>query len=215
MRACAFFSPSLHPVLNRRKGDKDAVIAPEVPARRAVGQAVFDHQPYRQINHAVRVLTAGWRQIGEVRAKVLATLRTVMLRIGDHEITRTPHIEVAQVVQRPLGLLVAIGLVPTTRARLPDVIATVWDDLGLGQVCGGCDPGAWVGAVFTWTEHRVALLAPRFGPALYAKRLLGATRCSRYSLRNKLLVIIGMLTFLVGGGLSMAGQSPAVAILGG
>src|SRR5499433_2700393 len=182
MRACAFFSPSLHPVLNRRKGDKDAVIAPEVPARRAVGQAVFDHQPYRQINHAVRVLTAGWRQIGEVRAKVLATLRTVMLRIGDHEITRTPHIEVAQVVQRPLGLLVAIGLVPTTRARLPDVIATVWDDLGLGQVCGGCDPGAWVGAVFTWTEHRVALLAPRFGPALYAKRLLGTARCSRYSL---------------------------------
>ena len=105
-----------------------------------------------------------------------------MLRIGDHEITRTPHSEVAQVVQRPLGLLVAIGLVPTTRARLPEVIATVRDDLGLGQVCGGGEPGAWVGAVFTWTEHRVALLAPRFGPALYAKRLLGTTRYSRYSL---------------------------------
>src|SRR5215468_7163130 len=83
--------------------------------------------------------------MGEVRAKVLATLRTVMLRIGDHEITRTPHIEVAQVVQRPLGLLVAIGLVPTTRARLPDVIATVRDDLGLGQVGGGGDPGAGSG----------------------------------------------------------------------
>src|SRR4029453_18023159 len=144
----------------------------------------FDHQPYCQINHAVRVLTAGWRQIGEVRAKVLATLRTVMLRIGDHEITRTPHIEVAQVVQRPLGLLVAIGLVPTTRARLPEVIATVRDDLGLGQVCGGCDPGAGVGSVLTWTEHRVALLAQRFGPELYDKYLPGATRCSRYSLEN-------------------------------
>jgi hypothetical protein len=33
--------------------------------------------------------------------------------------------------------------------------------------------------------------------------------------RNKLLVIIGLLTFLVGGGLFLAGQSPAVAILGG
>ena len=160
------------------------MIAPEGPARRAGGEAVCDHQPYCQINHAVRVLTAGGRQIGEVRAQVLATLRTVMLRIGDHEITRTPHSEVAQVVQRPLGLLVAIGLVPTTRARLPEVIATVRDDLGLGQVCGGGDPGAWVGAVFTWTEHRVALLAPRFGPALYAKRLLGTTRYSRYSLRK-------------------------------
>src|SRR5215467_1602997 len=143
MRACAFFSPSLDPVLDRGKRDKDTVVSPEVPTRRPIGQAVLDHQPYRQINHAVRVLTAGWRQIGEVRVTVLATLRTVVLRIGDHKITRTPHVEVAQVVQRPLGLLVAIGLVPTTRARLPDVIATVRDDLGLGQVCGGCDPGAW------------------------------------------------------------------------
>ena len=32
---------------------------------------------------------------------------------------------------------------------------------------------------------------------------------------SKLLVIIGMLTFLVGGGLFIAGKSPAVAILGG
>jgi TRAP-type C4-dicarboxylate transport system permease large subunit len=31
--------------------------------------------------------------------------------------------------------------------------------------------------------------------------------------RSKLLVIIGMLTFLVGGGLFLAGQSPALAIV--
>src|SRR5262249_46602349 len=70
----------------------------------------------------------------------------------------------------------------TTRARLPDVIATVGDKLGLWQVFGCGDPGAGVGSVLTWTEHRVALLVQRFGPALYAKRLLGATRCPRYSL---------------------------------
>src|SRR5712691_13205942 len=81
-----------------------------------------------------------------------------------------------------MRLLVPIGCVTTTRAQLPDVIATVGNDLGLWQVFGGCDPGAWVGAVHTWTEHRVALLAQRFGPELYDKRLLGATRCSRYSL---------------------------------
>jgi TRAP-type C4-dicarboxylate transport system permease large subunit len=33
--------------------------------------------------------------------------------------------------------------------------------------------------------------------------------------RSKLLVIIGMLTFLAGGGLFLAGTAPAVAILGG
>src|SRR5918911_5544386 len=85
-------------------------------------------------------------------------------------------------MQRPMSLLVPIGRVTTTRARLPEVVATVGDDLGLGQVCGCGDPGAWVGAVFTWTEHRVALLAQRFGPELYDKRLRGAARCSRYSL---------------------------------
>src|SRR5499427_9086061 len=182
MRACAFFSPRLYPVLNRRKGDEDAVIAPEVPTRGPVGQAVFDHEPYRQLNHAVGILTARWRQIGEVRLKVRAALRTVVLRIGDHEIPRTPQVEIPQVVQCPLVLLVAIGLVPTTRTRLPEVVATVGDDLGLGQVCGCGDPSAWVGSILTWTEHRVALLAQRFGPELYDKRRLGATRCTRYSI---------------------------------
>jgi hypothetical protein len=159
------------------------VVAPEMPAGGTVRQAILDHEPHGEVHHAVGVLTAGWCQIGEVRAKVLATLRTVMLRIGDHKITRTPQIEIAQVVQRPMALLVPIGRVPTTRARLPEVVATVGDDLGLGQVCGGGDPGAGVGAVLTWTKHRVALLAQRFGPALYDNCLLGATRCSRYSLQ--------------------------------
>src|SRR6516164_6385206 len=75
MRACAFFSPRLDPVLDRGKRDKDAVVAPEVPARWPVGQAVLDHEPHGQINHAVGVLTAGWRQSREVGVKVFATLR--------------------------------------------------------------------------------------------------------------------------------------------
>src|SRR5215475_7300999 len=106
-----------------------------------------------------------------------------MLGIGHKQVTWTPHVEIPQIMARPMRLLVPIGRVTTTRARLPEVVATVGDDLGLGQVCGCGDPGAWVGAVLTWTVHRVALLAQRCGPALYAKRLRGATRCSRYSLQ--------------------------------
>src|SRR6266516_1725432 len=127
-------------------------------------------------------MTARRGQIREVGAKVRATLRTVMLCIGHKQITRTPPIEIPQIMQRPMRLLVPIGRVTTMRARLPEVVATVGDDLGLGQICGCGDPGAGVGSVLTWTEHRVALLAQRFGPELYDKRLLGATRCSRYSL---------------------------------
>src|SRR5262245_9460904 len=79
MRACAFFPTSIDPVQERGQRDKDAVVAPEVPTRRAVGQAILDHEPHRQIHHAMGVLTAGWGEIGEVRVKVLPTLRTVML----------------------------------------------------------------------------------------------------------------------------------------
>src|SRR4029434_3497995 len=132
---CAFFAPRLAQVLDRGTRDKDAVVAPEVPTRGPVGQAVLDHEPYRQINHAMRVLTARWPQIGEVRAQVLATLGAVMLRIRDHEITRTPQVEIPQVVQCPLELFVPIGLVPTMRTRLSRVDAPGRDDLWRWQVC--------------------------------------------------------------------------------
>jgi hypothetical protein len=98
MRACAFFSPRLDPVLDRGKGHKHPVVSPQVPTRWAVGQAVLDHDPYRQIDHAMRVVTAWWCQIGQVRIEILATLGTVMLGIRDHKIARTPQVEIPQVV---------------------------------------------------------------------------------------------------------------------
>src|SRR5713101_4771415 len=124
MRACAFFPPRLDPVLDGRKGHKDTVVAPQVPARWAVGQTVLDHEPHRQIDHAGGVLTPRWRQLRQVRLEVLLTFRPVMLRIGDHEIPWTPAVEMAQVVQRPLTLLVPIGCVTTAWTSLPLVIAT-------------------------------------------------------------------------------------------
>jgi len=182
MRAGAFFSPRLAPVLERGTGAKDTVVAPQVPTRWAVGHAVLDHHPPRQSDPAVRGVTARWRQISEVGAQVLATLRTGMLCLRDEQITRTPHVEMAQVVQRPMRRLVPLGRGPTARTRLPDGVATVGDALRLGHVSGRRDPCARVGSVRTGTEHRVALLAQWFGPELYDQRLLGATRSPRYSL---------------------------------
>src|SRR6266487_1158106 len=182
MRACAFFSPRLNPVLDRGQGHKDTVVSPQMPTRRAVGQAVFNHDAHRQIDHAVGIMTAWWCQISEVGVQVLATFRTVMLRIRDDKIPRTPHVEMAQVVQRPMRRLVPIGRVTTTRTRLPRVVATVQDDLGLRQVCERCHTFGRVGAIRTWAEHRVARLAQKLGPELYDKGLVGATRYPRYSL---------------------------------
>src|ERR687888_2280167 len=174
MHACAFFSPGLDPVLDRGKRDKDAVVAPEVPTRGPVGQAVFDHQPDRQSNHAVGVLSAGWRQIREVRVKVLATLRTVVLRIGDHEIPRTPQVEIPQVVQCPLVLLVSIGLVPTTRTRLARVGTTGRNDLWRWQICNRGHPFGGIGSIRTRTDHGSVLLARMLRTVLYDKCPTGA-----------------------------------------
>src|SRR5262249_45135851 len=157
MRACAFFPPSLDPVLDRRERDKDTMVSPEVPTCWPVGHAVLDHEPHREVHHAVGVLTAGWCEIGEVRVKVLATLRTVVLRIGDHEIPRTPEVEIPQVVQRPLVLLVSIGLVPTTRTGLSLVGATGRDDLWRKQVGNRGNPFSGIGSIRTRTEHGCVL----------------------------------------------------------
>ena len=159
-RACAFFSPRLHPVLHRGKGDEDAVIAPQVPTRRAVGHTVLDHQPHRQSAHARGGGTAWWCQLRQVCIEILATLGAGMLRIGEHELTRTPQIEIAPVVQRPTGLLVSIGHVTTTRTRIPYVVATLGNHLWLGQVGNRGHPFAGIRSIRTWTKHGVALLVP-------------------------------------------------------
>src|SRR5262249_22897442 len=129
--------------------------------------AVCDHEPYRQIDHAVRILTAGRGEIGEVRIEVLLTFRTVVLRIRDHEITRTPQVEIAQVVQLPLGLLVPIGRVTTAWTPLPLVIATIGDDLWRGQVCNRGYPFGGIRPISTRTKHHFAFLVRMLEPKLY------------------------------------------------
>src|SRR5215831_3641764 len=174
MRACAFFPPRLDPVLDRRKGHKDAMVAPQVPTRRAVGHAILHDEPHRQIDDAVGILTPGWRQIRQVSLEVLLTFRTIMLRIRDDEITRTPQVEIPQVVQRPLELLVPIGLVTTPRTCLARVGATGRDDLWRWQVGNGGNPFGGIGSIRPRTKHDGVLRARMLRPALYAKCPSGA-----------------------------------------
>ena len=88
MRACAFFSPSLDPVLDRGKRHKDAVIAPQVPTGRTVGHAIFDHHTHGQVDHPMRVMTAGWGDIGQIDVEMLPTCGTVVRRVGHQDVNR-------------------------------------------------------------------------------------------------------------------------------
>src|SRR5205823_229249 len=119
-------------------------------------------------------LTSGWCQIGEVRVKVLATLCTVVLRIGDHQITRTPHVEIPEVVQPPLELFISVSLVRATRTGLPLVGATGRDDLWRWQVGNRGHPFGGIGSIRPRTEHGGVLPARMLGPALYDKYPTGA-----------------------------------------
>ncbi len=158
-RACAFFPPSLAPVLHGRKGHKDAVGAPQGPTRWAVRHAGLDHAPPRQIDHAVGVLTARWRQSREVSLAVLLTLRTIVLRRGDDASPWTPAVEMPHVVQRPLVLLLPIRLMTTTWTCVPGLMATVGDDLWRWEVGRDEKTFRGIGSIRTRTAHRFALLA--------------------------------------------------------
>src|SRR5215468_9034522 len=92
-----------------------------------------------------------------------------MLRIGDHEIPRTPQVEITQVVEGSMRLLVPIGHMPTTRTHVPLVITAVGNNLWLGQVGSSSNAFAGIGSIRTRTEHGCVLLARILGPAFYDK----------------------------------------------
>ena len=168
------FFPSLAPGLHGRQGDKDAVVAPEGPTCWPVGQSVLAHEPDRPSNHAVGIVTAWWRQLGEVRVQGRAALRTGGLRIRDHALPPPPEVEMPQVGQCPRVLLVPIGLGPTTRTRLARGGAPGRDDLWRWQVGNRAHPFGGIGSIRPRTELGCVLRARMVRPALYDKRPSGA-----------------------------------------
>ena len=80
----------------------------------------------------------------------------------------------AEVVQRPLGRLVPLGLVTTRRTGVPLVMATVGDHCWLWEVCRPSHPFGGIRSIPTRTAQRVALLARMLGPALDDKCPSGA-----------------------------------------
>jgi hypothetical protein len=98
MYPCAFFSPGLDPVLDRGKGDKHSVIAPQMPTGRTVGQVIFDHQTHRQLDHAMGIMTAGRSHIGQINVEMPTASGAVRRRVGHQKINRMTRGQIAQVV---------------------------------------------------------------------------------------------------------------------
>jgi hypothetical protein len=94
-----FFSPGgLDPVLDGGVGDEDAVVAPEVPGRGAVGQAILGHQADSYLLDTAGVQALGQSQVGQITGEVAAAVAAMMLGVADNQIDRAAGARIAQVV---------------------------------------------------------------------------------------------------------------------
>ena len=98
-------------------------------------------------------MAAGGCQGSEGQAEVRATWRTGVLRIGDHQVTRTPSVETAQIVQRALRALLALGLVPTTRTGVLFGVATAGNNRWRWSLLRACDAFRGIGPVYAGSSH--------------------------------------------------------------
>jgi hypothetical protein len=103
MRARFFFPGGLDPILDRGPGDKDAMVAPEVPTGGSVGESVLDDQADGGVLHAMGVATLGQRQVGHVGIEAASAMATDVLGVSDHDVDRPTGADVAQVVEGPLA----------------------------------------------------------------------------------------------------------------
>src|SRR3954466_13845232 len=168
VRRAAFFPPGLDPVLDRGVGDEHAVIAPEAPTGRAIGEAVFDDQADGGVDDTPRIVTARVGQVGHVGVEVLATAGAVVLRVENDRVAWPSGEGIAQVMKGPSPLAIAIGTVAAARAGPAAVIAALAADLGLGQILDVTDPLGGIGAVFAGSWHGVP-------PLLEGRVLPGST----------------------------------------
>jgi hypothetical protein len=100
-------------------------------------------------------MTAGQGHIGQIDIEILATVGAVVRRRRDQEINRTPGSYIAQIMQGALARFVAIGQMPTSRARTVVVVAVVGHENGLGQIVDVDDALGGIGDIFTGSEHEM------------------------------------------------------------
>src|SRR5262249_32936515 len=99
IRRAAFFPPGLDPVLDRGGGDEHAVIAPQGPCGRAIGQAVLDDQPDGGVDDPAGVMAAGVGQVGGIGVEVLAAGAAIVLRAEQDDVAGPAGEGITQVVE--------------------------------------------------------------------------------------------------------------------
>jgi hypothetical protein len=152
-----FFPRRLDPVLNGGEGDKDAMIAPEMPGRRTVRQAVFGHEAHGQQHDTTGVAGVRIRQVEGVGAKIAVTGGAVVLREGEGDNARATRGQVAQVVEPSGTDPIPIGRVATNGTAPMREIPGPRYDHGWGKVFHPRDSFGRIAHVLAGTGHALLL----------------------------------------------------------
>jgi len=116
------------------------VIAPEVPTRRPVRQAVLDDQADSRLLHPMGVVALRQGQIGHVGVEAPAAVGTSLLGVGDHDVDRPAGADIPQVMERPLPLVAAWGRPAAAGALAAAEVTTPMLDVRGRQVLYPGDP---------------------------------------------------------------------------
>jgi hypothetical protein len=165
-----FFPGGLDPVLDGGVGDEDAVIPPEVPTGRPVGQAIFSDQTNGPLLDAARVQAVGQSQVGEIAGEATAAVETAMAGERDNQIDRAAGAGVAKVMQGAAVHGVATGTVTTARAEARGPVAAAPLDTWLGQVLDTRDALGDIRDILTWTRHGCSPDVKGFRSSAYEHR---------------------------------------------
>jgi hypothetical protein len=133
------------------------VVAPQVPLRRLVGQAVLDDESDGHVLDAARVLAPGVGQVRQVGGEEEVAVGAVMPGERDDDIDGAAGPQVAEVVQGSRGDGVAAGAGAAARAASGLVVAAAPFDPGLGKILDVGDALGRVGDIFAGSEHGCAL----------------------------------------------------------
>src|ERR1700736_6117750 len=104
------------------------MVAPQMPARGLVRQAVLDHESHREGDDAMGVVSLGQGVIGAVSVKRLSTMRTAMNGVNQVNVLRASGNQVADVMQDAGAQIVPIAKLLTTGTALLPKIATTPHD---------------------------------------------------------------------------------------
>jgi hypothetical protein len=148
-----FFPSRFDPVLDGGVGDEDAMITPEVPTGRSVGQAIFGNKSDGPLLDAAGVQAVGQSQVGNIDGKATATVEAAMTRESDNHIDGPLRPSIAEVMQGARADGVTTGAVATARAGSCRPVAAAPLDAWPGQVFDSCDAFGDIRNILTWTSH--------------------------------------------------------------